>query len=471
MVCIDPVPIFASDTYYMNKLFFLLIIIAGMSCNAPEPTVKDDKVNLVTLDPGHFHAALVQKSMYDEVSPHVHVYAPAGPDVQLHLDRINAYNNRAENPTKWDEELYTGDDYFEKMLTGNSGKVVVMLAGNNRKKTEYILKSLQAGFNVLADKPMVIDSANFELLKQAFDTAAGKKLLLYDIMTERYEMPTILQREFSMMPEVFGTLEKGTPENPAVVKESVHYFYKFISGKVNVRPGWFMDVTQQGEGIVDVMTHVVDLVQWECFPEQAINYTSDIQVNTAKRWPTDMSLSEFSAITKLDSFPAYLQSSVVKDSVLPVYSNGEINYSIRGSHVKTSVIWKYKAPEGQGDSYYGLTRGTKANLVVRQGADENFKPTLYIEPVKDDTAYASVLTDKLKSIQQKYPGIELKRMKKGWQVVIPEKYIEGHEAHFARVTQKYLEYLKNGNMPSWEVPNMIAKYYTTIKALELARKQ
>jgi len=33
-----------------------------------------------------------------------------------------------------------------------------------------------------------------------------------------------------------------------------------------------------------------------------------------------------------------------------------------------------------------------------------------------------------------------------------------------------LEYLKNKNLPAWEVPNMIAKYYTTTQALEIAKK-
>jgi hypothetical protein len=54
-------------------------------------------------------------------------------------------------------------------------------------------------------------------------------------------------------------------------------------------------------------------------------------------------------------------------------------------------------------------------------------------------------------------------------VIVPEKYKEGHEAHFARVMEKFLEYLKKGNMPGWEVPNMISKYYTTTSALEMAR--
>lgn len=51
---------------------------------------------------------------------------------------------------------------------------------------------------------------------------------------------------------------------------------------------------------------------------------------------------------------------------------------------------------------------------------------------------------------------------------MPERLIEGHEAHFASVMEKFLDYLKNKNMPAWEVPNMLAKYYTTTKALELA---
>ena len=76
----------------------------------------------------------------------------------------------------------------------------------------------------------------------------------------------------------------------------------------------------------------------------------------------------------------------------------------------------------------------------------------------------------MKTVAAKYPGVELKKSKNGWEVIIPEKYKEGHEAHFGRVTEKFLEYLKNGNMPSWEVPNMIAKYYTTTKAGSIIEK-
>lgn len=453
----------------------LLPFMAPLVASAQQTASQNAAVRLVTLDPGHFHAALVQKSMYPQVSPMVQVYAPETPDVKLHLGRIQSYNKRADKPTSWDEKVYTGPDYLEKMLADKrSGATlgnVVVIAGNNQKKTEYIQKAIDAGFNVLADKPMVIDASNFDQLRNTFATAAQKKVLLYDIMTERSEITTLLQRELSMIPAVFGTLEKGTPDNPAVTKESVHHFYKYVSGSVLQRPGWFMDVTQQGEGIVDVTTHLVDLVQWECFPEQVIDYKKDIRLNAARRWTTDMTRIQFKTITNLPDFPDYLKRDVVNDSLLKVYSNGEINYQLRGVNAKVSVTWAYKAPEGGGDTHYSTMRGTKANLVIRQGADQNYKPALYIEPIATSATYESSLTAAITTLQQRYPGISVRKNDKGWEVVIPEKYNVGHEAHFGQVTENFLKYLQAGKLPAWEVPNMIAKYYTTTQALLMAKER
>ncbi len=449
------------------SLFMAALMTACQSAKEPTDT---SNIRLITLDPGHFHAALVQKNMLEGVDSVVHVYAPDGPDLQLHLDKIQGYNTRPDNPTHWKEEIYKGADFLDKMIAEKKGNVVVM-AGNNRLKTDYIQKTINAGFNVLADKPMVISASKFGELKEAFATAEKNKVLLYDIMTERYEITTMLQRAFSQQPEVFGTLEKGTPDNPAVTKESVHHFYKNVSGSILTRPAWFMDMAQQGEGIVDVTTHLVDLVQWACFPEQTLDYQKDIALISARRWTTDMSLSQFKAITKQDAFPAYLKKDVVKDSILKVYSNGEINYTLKGVHAKVSVIWAYKAPEGAGDTHYSIMRGTKANLIIRQGKEQQYKPTLYIEAVSGNKNLEASVKAVLPNIQQAFPGVEVKKAASGWEVVVPEKYKEGHEAHFGRVAQKYLDYLKAGSLPAWEVPNMIAKYYITTQALELAKKK
>src|SRR5512144_1370258 len=98
----------------MNKLifpYFFIITITMMSCKSSDDKVKENEkpVRLITLDPGHFHAALVQKTTYDDVDSVVYVYAPEGNDLKLHIDRINAYNTRAESPTHWKEVVYTGD--------------------------------------------------------------------------------------------------------------------------------------------------------------------------------------------------------------------------------------------------------------------------------------------------------------------------------------------------------------------------
>lgn len=425
----------------------------------------------MTLDPGHFHAGLLQKTMYPQVDPMVYVYAPDSDDVLEHLKRISGYNHRADHPTSWREQVYTGPDYFERMLREKPGNAVV-ISGNNLRKTEYIKAIVDSGLNVFADKPMAIDPAGFELLKQAFAAAHEKGVILYDIMTERSEIMTVLQREFSLLPEIFGQLETGTAGNPAIAMESVHFYYKHVSGSALKRPAWFFDVRQQGEGMVDVGTHLVDLVQWECFPEQALDYTKDIQVLSARHWPTRLTAAEFNTVTGLTGFPDFLKDNV-QNGVLSDYANGEINYTIKGIHARVTARWEYKAPDGCGDTHFSILRGTKCSLVIRQGVEQGYQPTLFIEPVAgtDLPAFAKTLAAGLAKIEAKYPGIALKPLAGTWQMVVPAKYDVGHEAHFAEVTERFLQYLAAGRLPDWEEPDMLAKYYTTTRALELARRR
>lgn len=452
----------------------LLLLSAGsmliMTSYQSKPQQRPDKkISLITLDPGHFHAALMQKTMYSDISPIVHVYAPDGPEVKAHLSLIEGYNTRKDNPASWVERVYTGPDYLEKMLAQKAGNVVI-IAGNNLKKAEYIRKSVDAGFNVLADKPMAISAADFEALKKSFAAAKRNHVLLYDIMTERYEITNMLQKELLQLSDVFGTLKQGTAGNPAVIKESVHHFFKVVSGKPLVRPAWYYDVAQEGEGIVDVTTHMVDLVQWVCFPGVTFDYQKDIRMLSAKRWPTVITPAQFKRSTLAEPYPEYLKK-YTHGSVLNVYANGEMNYTIKGVHAKISDIWEFEAPAGTGDTHFSRIMGTKANLIIRQQKEQQYLPVLYLEPVNADAHYQTILFERFKKIQQKYPGVELKRTNAGWEVVIPASYKIGHEAQFAEVTKKYLEYLKAGKLADWEVPNMLAKYYTTTQALIKAHEK
>ena len=425
-------------------------------------------MKLIVLAPGHFHAALLQKTMYPNVDATVHVYAEEGPDLADYLQKVATYNARRQDPTAWRLQTYTGADFLERFAAERAGDVVI-IAGNNRRKAEFVTRAVSAGMHVLADKPMAIDTAGFESLQRAFADARARGMLLYDIMTERHEITTLLQKEFSRLPAIFGELLPGSEREPAVVKESVHHFSKQVSGAPVKRPGWFFDVAQQGEGLVDITTHLVDLVQWECFPGEILDFARDIRIHGAKRWPTIISPAQFAQVTQLQAYPDFLRRDVQPDGSLHAYANGEIDYRIRGVHARVSVRWNFEAPEGAGDTHFSVLRGSKANLVIRQGAAEALQPVLYIEPVARTTDFAAALDSALRRVQDAYPGVELKRSGDNWQVIAPPSYHVGHEAHFGEVARAFLACVAKGALPDWEVPGMIAKYHTTTRALEIAR--
>ncbi|MDT7829931.1 putative oxidoreductase C-terminal domain-containing protein [Pricia sp. S334] len=430
-----------------------------------KPTSSE--VQLMTLDPGHFHAALVHKTMYPQVDSTIYVFAPEGPEVKDFLNKIEQYNTRDTAPTDWNLETYLGEDFAEKMIMQKPGNVMVV-AGKNSKKIDYVLAAVKAGLNVYADKPLVINPDGFVKLKEAFRISDEKGVLIYDIMTERFEATTGLQKLFSTLPDIFGELVEGSVERPAISKESVHHFFKYVSGNPLVRPPWFFDINEEGEGIVDVTTHLVDLIQWEAFPEEVID-TANIDMLRAKRWPTVLTSEEFENVTGFSEFPDYLEKDVV-DGNLHVYCNGVMDYTINGHHAKVSVTWNYRAPEGTGDTHYSIMRGTRSDLVIEQGAEEDFKPVLYIE-AKDNADWEASLQGALENrISKEFPGTTMEKVSdRRYKIIIPEKFKVGHEAHFAQVTENYLDYLETKELPSWEVPNMIGKYYTTIEAYKMAK--
>ncbi len=296
-------------------------------------------------------------------------------------------------------------------------------------------------------------------------------MLLYDVMTERYEVTTALQRELARQPALFGTLVRGTEDDPAITKESVHYFSKIVAGAPLKRPPWFFDVKQEGEGIVDVTTHLVDLVQWEAFPDQPLAM-SDVDMLRARRWATAISPAQFHGVTGLAEFPEYLRGDV-KDGVLQVFSNSQFDYTLRGVHVRVSVTWHFEPPAGTSDTHFSRMRGTRARLVIRQGAEQRFKPMLYVERDTSVPAeqHAAALRSAIASLQDRYPGVGVTPDGGAWRVVIPDRYDVGHEAHFGQVTENYLRYLRDGALPAWEVPNMLVKYHTIMQAYLLSHRR
>ena len=415
----------------------------------------DDQFRLITLDPGHFHAALIQKEMYAGVAARTAVYAPLGTDLAAHLNRVARFNLRKENPTRWEVEVHASPDFLARMKTEHPGNIVV-LSGRNRAKIQYIRAALDAGLNVLADKPWIIRPEDLPVLQEALAVAERKGLIAYDIMTERYEITTILQRALVNDPEVFGTVVEGTEQDPAVYMESVHHILKLVAGNPNLRPVWFFDVEEQGEALADVGTHLVDMAQWTLFPDQAIDYRKDLRILNASRWPTTMTAEQFRQVTG-EPGPG-----------LDYYCNTRVSYTLRGVHTKLDVLWRWEAPAGGGDTHLAVYRGTKSRVEVRQGAEENYHPELYVVP--GAVGVEKALDMRVAALAAEFPGVALEPHGAHVRVTIPEVYRVGHEAHFAQVANRFFEYLrKPETFPQWENPGMLAKYAVSTRGVELSR--
>lgn len=429
---------------------------------------KKGEVKLMVLDPGHFHADLLLKKNNERINQDIYVYAPEGVGLSQHLERVQSFNIREEDPTDWHQVVYNSDDYLEQMLK-NPGGNVVLLAGNNQKKTDYIYQSVASGIHVLADKPLAINPENFELLQKSIKLAAKNKVMIYDMMTERFAILNIIQRAIISDELLFGKLEAGTPEDPAVQLESVHHFYKDVAGKPLIRPAWYYDVKQQGEGLVDVTTHLIDIVHWKCFPEVALDYQKDISVLKASHWPTEITPEQFTQSTQQAAFPKYLKEAV-KGNHLEVYANGAMLYKVKGTYVGLNVSWNFEAPVGSGDTHTSVIRGSRAVVEVVQDESTAYVPELYISTAKgvSTVELKKELAVFVAGLQKSYPNIQTAEQDGKIQIVIPQEYREVHEAHFAKVAETFFEYLVKGKMPDWEIPNMLAKYYITTTAYKMA---
>ena len=291
-------------------------------------------------------------------------------------------------------------------------------------------------------------------------------------MTERFETTTMLQRALVNDRATFGEMQTGTEADPAVYMESVHHLMKVVAGAPNIRPPWFFDTSEQGEGMNDIGTHLVDLVQWTVAPDQAIDYKKDVRVVASQRWPTWISEDDFKRVTASPRFPDALKASI-KDGKLEYYCNTLTSYTLRGIHTKLNVIWDWEAPAGGGDTHFAFYKGTRARVEVRQTKADKYLPELYVIPASADLkaqVLAAVKT-KIASVQKEFPGVGVEERGAEIHITLPQALRVGHEAHFAQVTEHFLKYLHDRKaLPAWERPNMVAKYYVTTKGAELSRE-
>jgi predicted dehydrogenase len=422
-----------------------------------------DKHTLVVLNPGHFHAALTLRKAHPRLNDDVYVYAEDGPDVEAFMHIVQTFNQRATDSTRWKLHVYRGADHFERLRTERRGDVVI-IAGRNDSKMRSIHRLHADGFLVLGDKPWLINASELALLRATVATPP----LAMDIMTERHEAATRVQKALAQRPEIFGHFRTGGAE-PALHIQSVHHLYKLVNRQPLLRPVWFFDVAAQGEGIIDVTTHLADLAQWITGDGEPFDYDRDVELLSARQWPTEVPRDLFVRITGLNDFTDALRDNVI-DGTLQYLCNAEVSYRLRHIPVRIESLWHLAIPEGGGDTHYAIARGTKADLVIEQGPGTRFVTELSVRPLAGHEHYARLLAAAVASLQGAFPGLGFEPVGATFRITIPPALRTTHEEHFAAVLEEFLGYIDGNPPPRALGPDLVSKYTLLARAAEVSHR-
>lgn len=417
----------------------------------------------VFYQPGHFHAALTLREINPRLAEDVHVYADPGPERDAFVNLLQSFNQRDENPTRWRLHLHDGDNLLQRLIDDAAGDFVV-LAGRNNAKLQTIAQLIDAGLHVLADKPWLTESGQLDSLQQALSGSA----LTMDIMTIRHEILARLSHQLVNSEDLFGGFGITSSNEPVIEIGSIHHLYKKVNGRPLQRPPWYYDVSVQGDGMVDIQSHMVEQAQWWVLDDAVCDYPRDFVLDSAERTNTPVPLQLFRDSTGLEQFPAALQSSV-HDNVLQYACNGEINYRLRDVKIQQRAEWRQREPEGAGDMHHVLIRGKRCQLIVRQGPETHYRAEVHLKPANNNNNdFETILRREIEHWQSRFPGLSYETSDLGFRFIAPAELDHGHESHFPLVLDQFLDYLDAGTIPEAVTARIRSRYQLLAQARDLA---
>lgn len=429
---------------------------------------------LLFYQPAHFHAALLIRSQNPRLAHSIHVYATPGPDLDRFTALVASFNARDEQPTDWDLEVHTSSDPLTRLIDERKGDSVVV-AGRNAPKLATIRKLHDAGLNVLADKPWITTSAALDDLHHV---TAGPPLVM-DIMTDRHDTASRLRRHVVATEPVFGQFVADSSGAPGLELDALHHLCKLVDGHPLRRPEWYYDVRVQGNGLVDIQSHMVDQAQWlidegdaagdrsripsPLAPQQPIQ---DMVLEEASLWSTAVPLSVFTESTGATAFPPSLRSAV-SDGVLDLTCNGQIEYRLRGVRVTQRSVWRAASPTAGGDTHRSVARGTGAHVTLEQGPETGHRPQVHVGQ-SDDGRLADRLAGSLDGWKADFPGLSLRPSRLGYELAIPSSHDTPHELTFPLVLDDFLDRVEGGRWSPSTAAAIRARYTLLARAHELA---
>ena len=401
---------------------------------------------LLIYDPGHFHAALTLREPNEKISNDIFVYAEAGKALDSFSKMVESFNQREINPTSWNLIINTEGDPLQNLISEKKGDIAIV-AGKNNQKMELINKLVANGINVLADKPWVINKESLEYLKNIEQNDA----IYMDIMSQRNEVYRKLQKKLSENDKLFGGFIEN--ENEYGISEvAVHHFYKTVNGAPLKRPDWYFKTEIQGEGIVDLTTHLVDLSFWMINGNEPVVY-SDVQLGEAERWLTKVPLEKYSLITDQTKFSTEL-SPYIQDNILDIYSNGRFDYCYKGIKTLVEVNWLLEEPENGSDAHVSVLKGKKSEIVYKVDPSTSYKSSLTITPHINDDDFKKSLAE----FAEGYDQLEYDKNSNVYTLTLSDSVQTSHEGHFSLELKRFISFVDNSDLPEAVKTNLLTKY-------------
>jgi predicted dehydrogenase len=418
---------------------------------------------LLFLDPGHFHAALTLRERHPRVQDGIVVYAPHRPDdprggeVAEFLALVEAFNQRAERPTRWQVDVRAGDDPLERLLRERPGDVVI-LAGRNDRKMALARRLHDAGLHVLADKPWMTSAGALADVRHVL--SGGARVM--EMMTGRHAPTARLVERLVREVDVLGELRTGP--DPAIRLESVHHLEKRVNGAPLRRPPWFFDVRVQGDGIADIPTHLVDQAQ-RLLAHRGAPDDRHAELLGARRWATPVPRALFARVTGAPDFPAGLAADVRGDE-LAYAANAELSFRLRGVTAHATTRWELTEPAGGGDAHRLEADGSDARVRLEQGPRTGFRRRLVVEPRGDAARLQGALERAVAAWQ--YPGLAIASTPDGFEITVPAGAGTAHESQFPLVLDEFLRTIGRAGWPDVRAADTLAKYDLLARALAAA---